>query len=116
MGLCLSVWPQQLFRPSWRKKRNERGWSREQLKIKTGTEKEREKQEQQEQDSTGISRELPLHSEGKKKEFREILEGKDGKEIKAKRVETIKMWFQSVPRLERLRMPLDVTQNVFLHS
>lgn len=51
-----------------------------------------------------------------RKEFREILEGKDGKEIKGKTVQTIKMWFQSVPRLEKPRMPLDVTQNVFLRS
>lgn len=68
--------------------------------------KEKQKQEQ---DSTGNSRELLIHSEGKKKELREILEGKDGKEIKGKTVQTIKMWFQSVPRLERPRMPLHVT-------
>lgn len=78
--------------------------------------RDRKRKEKQEQDSIGISRALLFHNEGKKKEFGEILEGKDGKEIKGKTVQTIKMWFQSVPRLERPRMTLDVTHNGFLHS
>lgn len=75
-------------------------------KNRDGNRKQKQKQER---DSTGIRRELLFHNEGKKTELREILEGKDGKEIKGKTVQTIKMWFQSVPRLERARMPLHVT-------
>lgn len=78
--------------------------------------RDRKRKEKQEQGSSGIRRELLPYNEDKKKEFGEMLDGRDGKEIKGKTVQTIKMWFQSVLRLESPRMLLDVTQNVFLHS
>lgn len=61
------------------KKRNERGRRREQLQIKTGTEKERKNRNRT---AEGWTESCRFCNEGKKKEFREILEGKDGKEIR----------------------------------